>query len=63
MSSEGIVVYCTKGNVIFSSTGEIINTEKSVRKHKINRNIIFPVFEGIKQYETDNFWLNASQGF
>lgn len=63
MSSEGIVVYCTKGNVIFSSTGEIINTEKSVRKHKINRSIIFPVFEGIKQYETDNFWLNLMTRF
>jgi len=63
MSSEGIVVYCTKGNVIFSSTGEIINTEKSVRKHKINRSIIFPVFDGIKKYETDTFWLNLMTRF
>ena len=63
MSSEGIVVYCTKGNVIFSSTGEIINTEKSVRKHKINRSVIFPVFEGIKKYETSSFWLNLMTRF
>jgi len=63
MSSEGIVVYCTKGNVIFSSTGEIINTEKSVRKHKINRSVIFPVFDGIKKYETNNFWLNLMTRF
>lgn len=63
MSSEGIVVYCTKGNVIFSSTGEIISTEKSVRKHKINRSVIFPVFEGIKKYETSSFWLNLMTRF
>lgn len=62
-NSEGIVVYCTKGNVIFSSTGEIINTEKSVRKHKINRSVIFPVFEGIKKYETSNFWINLMTRF
>ncbi len=63
MSSEGIVVYCTKGNVIFSSTGEIINTEKSVRKHKINRSIIFPIFDNMKKLETDSFWINLLTRF
>ncbi len=63
MSSEGIVVYCTKGNVIFSSTGEIISTEKSVRKHKINRSIIFPIFDNMKKLETDSFWLNLLTRF
>ena len=63
MSSEGIVVYCTKGNVIFSSTGEIISTEKSVRKHKINRSIIFPIFDNMKKLEKDNFWLNLLTRF
>jgi len=62
-SGEGIVVYCTKGNVIFSSTGEIINTEKSIRKHKINRSIIFPVFDEMKQFETNTFWLNLMTRF
>jgi len=62
-NGEGIVVYCTKGNVIFSSTGEIINTEKSIRKHKINRSIIFPVFEEMKQLETNTFWLNLMTRF
>ena len=52
-NGEGIVVYCTKGNVIFSSTGEIINNEKSIRKHRINRSIIFPVFEEMKELETE----------
>ena len=63
MSSEGIVVYCTKGNVIFSSTGEIISTEKTVRKHKINRSIIFPIFDNMKKLETDSFWLNLLTRF
>lgn len=62
-SGEGIVVYCTKGNVIFSSTGEIINTEKSIRKHKINRSIIFPVFDEMKKQETNTFWLNLLTRF
>tara|TARA_R110002126_G_scaffold225790_1_gene370610 strand:- start:2564 stop:3397 length:834 start_codon:yes stop_codon:yes gene_type:complete len=62
-NGEGIVVYCTKGNVIFSSTGEIINNEKSIRKHRINRSIIFPVFEEMKELETSTFWLNLMTRF
>lgn len=62
-TSEGIVVYCTKGNVIFSSTGEIINNEKTVRKHKINRSIIFKVFDEMKKFETNTFWLNLMTRF
>ena len=55
---EGIVVYCTKGNVIFSSTGELIQTKQSVRKHRVNKAIIYNEFQDMKDLETDEFWKN-----
>lgn len=62
-SGEGIVVYCTKGNIIFSSTGEIIKSEKPIRKHKINRSVIHNVFEDMKQFEKSEYWLNLLNRF
>jgi len=61
--SEGIVVYCTKGNVIFSSTGEIVQNTKNVRKHKVNRSIIFPEFEEMKKFEKLEYWINMLSRF
>ena len=55
---EGIVVYCTKGNVIFSSTGELIQTKQSVRKHRVNKAVIYNEFQDMKELETDEFWKN-----
>lgn len=61
--SEGIVVYCTKGNVIFSSTGEIVQNTKNVRKHKVNRSVIFPEFEEMKKFEKLEYWVNMLSRF
>lgn len=61
--SEGIVVYCTKGNVIFSSTGEIVQNTKNVRKHKVNRSVIFPEFEEMKKFEKLEYWINMLSRF
>ena len=61
--SEGIVVYCTKGNVIFSSTGEIVQNTKNVRKHKVNRSIIFSEFEEMKKFEKLEYWINMLSRF
>jgi len=55
---EGIVVYCTKGNVIFSSTGDLIQTKQSVRKHRVNKAIIYNEFQEMKELEKDEFWKN-----
>lgn len=55
---EGIVVYCTKGNVIFSSTGELIQTKQSVRKHRVNKAVIYNEFQEMKDIEEDEFWKN-----
>ena len=55
---EGIVVYCTKGNVIFSSTGELIQSKQSVRKHRVNKAIIYKEFQEMKELESSEFWKN-----
>ena len=57
-NGEGIVVYCTKGNVIFSSTGELIQSKQSVRKHRVNKAIIYKEFQEMKELENDEFWKN-----
>ena len=60
---EGIVVYCTRGNVIFSSTGELIETKQSVRKHRVNKSIIYNEFQEMRELENDEFWKNVLNKF
>jgi len=55
-SSEGIVVFCPRGNVIFSSTGEMITNKQTVRKHKVNKNVIYEEFDQMKSFTEDEFW-------
>lgn len=65
MNNEGIVVYSKKGDIIFTSTGEIkVVNKKPVRN---NKNIINPIFEKLKCYNVNNnpeidiFLSNASR--
>ena len=60
---EGIVVYCTKGNVIFSSSGDLLHSKQNVRKHKINKSIIHPVFQNLKDLESNEYWRNTLNKF
>lgn len=53
---EGIVVYCNSGNVMFTSTGEIIENKKPLRKNRKNKFILYPVFTEMIQYCDCNFW-------
>ena len=63
--NEGIVVYSKKGDVIFTSTGEIKVVDK--KQTRYSRNIIHQVFENLKMYNTDDdtemdtFLSNASR--
>lgn len=63
--NEGIVVYSKKGDIIFTSTGEIKVVEKKKPRH--SRNVIHQVFENLKMYNADNdtemdvFLSNASR--
>lgn len=60
---EGIVVYCTRGNVMFSSTGELMQGTQNVRKHRINKSIIHNEFQELKDLEKDEFWKNLLNRF
>lgn len=53
---NGIVIYSTEGNVMFTSTGEIDTNKKNIRKHKVNKNITNPIFEDLKSYTDSQFW-------
>lgn len=65
MDKEGIVVYSKKGDIIFTSTGEIKVVEK--KNIRTNKNIVNLVFDNLKKYNTtnnkdmENFLLNASR--
>ena len=53
----GIVVFCTNGNVMFSSNGELIQSNKKVRKHKNYGNVLHPVFSNMLEFTTNDFWI------
>lgn len=54
--NDGIVIFSDTGNVMFTSTGEILDNKKSIRKHKINKNIVHEKFNEMRQYTTNDFW-------
>ena len=56
--NDGIVIFSDVGNVMFTSTGKIVDIKKAPRKHKINRNIIHENFNKMREInDKDNeFW-------
>lgn len=56
--SDGIVIYSTKGNIMFSSTGEITEIKKAPRKHRVQKNITNKIFEDLRKFNEDEFWDN-----
>lgn len=54
---NGIVVFCTNGNVMFSSNGELIENTKKVRKHKNYGNVLHPPFSNMTEYTDVDFWI------
>jgi hypothetical protein len=60
---EGIVVYCNHGNVMFSSTGELIQSKQSVRKHRVNKSIIYKEYQDMRELEKDEFWRDLLNKF
>lgn len=63
IKNDGLVVYCSKGNVIFTSTGEIEINQSKIRKHNKNRNIVYPVFEELKKFNESPYWDNLLTRF
>jgi len=58
-NSGGIVIYSTKGDIMFSSTGEITGHKKQPRKHRAHRNITNKIFDEMRIYNTEEFWDNV----
>lgn len=56
--NDGIVIFSDTGNIMFTSVGGIVENKKTMRKHKINKNVIHPCFENMKEFTNDEFWLN-----
>lgn len=57
--SDGIVIYSTKGNIMFSSTGEIKDAKKAPRKHRIHKNITNKTFDELRKFNKEEFWDNV----
>lgn len=57
-NSDGIVIFSTEGNIMFSSTGEITSAKKAPRKHRIHKNITNKVFEDMRKFNKEEFWDN-----
>jgi len=66
MSNDNMVVYCTKGNVIFDSNGTHKEIEKRSKGFKIKKIVVHEIFENMRNYNSDPFWdmflLKASRG-
>ena len=62
-SSEGIVVYCKKGNIIFSSNGDLIESKQNVRKHKIKKTTVHKEFQDMLDFTEDEYWKNIFTKF
>ena len=58
-NSGGIVIYSTKGDIMFSSTGEITGHKKPPRKHRSQRNIAHKIFEDMRAFNKEEFWDNV----
>ena len=54
--SDGIIIYSQEGNIMFSSTGEIIENKKPLRKHKMTKNIVHQTFHNMREFTEDDFW-------
>lgn len=50
-----IVVYCTKGNVIFNKDGEIQKVSKP-KNSKLRKNIVHDIFLDMENFNDDEFW-------
>lgn len=54
---NGIVVYCTKGNVMFNSSGELVQNVKKVRRNKTSRITSHHAFLNMLEYTDSEFWI------
>ena len=56
--NDGIVIYSTSGSVMFSSNGDILDTKKPPRKHRVQKNITNKSFDLMRKINDEEFWDN-----
>jgi hypothetical protein len=61
IKNDGIVIFCAKGGVMFTSAGEIDTQSKKVRKHNKNRAIVHQVFEDMREFNKSPYWDDVLQ--
>lgn len=54
--NDGIVIFSDMGNVMFTSTGEVLDNKKPIRKHKINKNIVHGIFNEMRKLNDNEYW-------
>ena len=66
MSSAEYIIKSRKGHIIFDSSGNITEKNKTPRKHKNKRKIIHPELKTLSEYCDEEFWedffLGAARG-
>lgn len=55
MSTDKMIVYCTKGNVMFNSDGELEKVPKK-KSMKIKKTIVNDIFETMREFNEDPYW-------
>ena len=51
-----MTIFCKRGFVVFTNTGEQKQDDKKSRKHSKNRSIIYPLFEDMKEFNDNSYW-------
>lgn len=53
---DGMTIFCKRGFVVFTNTGEQKQDDKKSRKHSKNRSVIYPLFEDMKEFNDSSYW-------
>lgn len=53
---DGMTIFCKRGFVVFTNTGEQKQDDKKGRKHSKNRSIVYPHFEDMKEFNDSSYW-------
>ena len=53
---DGMTIFCKRGFVVFTNTGEQKQDDKKSRKHSKNRSIVYPHFEDMKEFNDNKYW-------
>lgn len=56
IKNDGIVIFSKKGEVMFTSAGEIDLTQTKIRKHTKSKSVVHQIFEDMKEHNNSSYW-------